>query len=91
MAAASRFVDISKEFLDNLLNNSIPEKTKKATKYGMKIFNGKFCCCFFLSLDKTTNFFNKFKTNQGLLFSIRLFNDIVTFFYLRMVCKPNRI
>ena len=42
MAAASRFVEISKEFLDILLDNSVPEKTKKATKYGMKIFNGKY-------------------------------------------------
>ena len=58
MAAASRFVEISKNFLDNLLDNSISEKTKRATKYGMKIFNGKCCCCCccFL-LDKTTNFF----------------------------------
>ena len=40
MAAASRFVEVSNEFLDKLLANSIPEKTKKATKkYGMKIFN----------------------------------------------------
>ena len=54
MAAASRFVEISKDFLDNLLDNFIPEKTKKATKYGMEIFNGKFCC--FLLQDKTTNF-----------------------------------
>ena len=38
MAAASHFVEISKEFLDILLDNSVPEKTKKATKYGMKIF-----------------------------------------------------
>ena len=56
MAAASRFVEISKDFLDNLLGNFIPEKTKKATKYGMENFNGKFCCCFLLQ-DKTTNFF----------------------------------
>ena len=52
MAAASRFVEISKDFLDNF----IPEKTMKATKYGMEIFNAKFCCCFLLQ-DKTTNFF----------------------------------
>ena len=58
MAAASRFVEISKESLDNLLDNSIPEETKKATNYGMKIFNGKFCCycCFYLP-DKTMNIF----------------------------------
>jgi len=41
MAAESRFVDVSDEFLSDLLDSSIPEKTKKATKYGMKIFNGK--------------------------------------------------
>ena len=62
MAAASRFVEILKEFLDNLLDNSIPEKTKKATKYGMKIFNGKFFAVvvFFLP-DRTTNFFINLK------------------------------
>ena len=42
MAASSRFVEISQELLDNLLDNSILEKTKRATKYGMKIFDGKF-------------------------------------------------
>ena len=42
MAVASRFLEVSKEFLDNLLDNSIPEKTKRATMYIMKIFNGKF-------------------------------------------------
>ena len=57
MVAASRFLEISKEFLDNLLDNSIPEKTKRATKYGMKIFNGKLVLLYFLLLDKTTNFF----------------------------------
>jgi len=36
MAAASRSVEISKEFLANLLDNSIPEKAKRATKNGMK-------------------------------------------------------
>ena len=75
MAAASRFVEISKEFLDNLLDNSIPQKSKRATKYGMKIFNGKLVLLCFLLLDKTTNFFYKFKSNQGLIF----FQYIVTF------------
>lgn len=37
MTAASCFVDVSDEFLDKFLDNSIPEKTKKAAKYGMKI------------------------------------------------------
>ena len=36
-----RFAIVSDDFIDNLINTSIPEKTKKATKYGMKIFNGK--------------------------------------------------
>ena len=36
----------------------------------MKIFNGKL----FLLLDKTTNLFYEFKTNQSLLLSISLFN-----------------
>jgi hypothetical protein len=32
MAENSRFPGVSDEFLDNLLNNSIPEKTKKSKK-----------------------------------------------------------
>ena len=36
-----RFAIISEDFIDNLLDISIPRKTKKATKYGIKIFNGK--------------------------------------------------
>ena len=36
-----RFAIVSEDFIDNLLEVSIPDKTKKATKYGMKIFNGK--------------------------------------------------
>ena len=72
MAAASPFVEISKAFLDNLLDNSTPEKTKKAPKYEIKIFNGKFWffLLFFLLLDKTTNFFYKFKTNSVSLFNV---------------------
>ncbi len=37
----NRFAEVSVEFLDNLLENFIPKKTKMATKYGMKTFNGK--------------------------------------------------
>jgi hypothetical protein len=40
-AENSRFAEVSEEFLEDLLGNSVPEKTKKATTYGMKIFNGK--------------------------------------------------
>ena len=53
MAAASPFVEISKAFLDNLLDNSTPERTKKAPKYEIKIFNGKFCFfCFFFFITR---------------------------------------
>ena len=41
MAAASRFDEVSDEFLNSLLDKSVPNATKKSTKYGMKIFNGK--------------------------------------------------
>ena len=85
MAATSRFVEISKEFLDILLDNSVPEKTKKATKYGMKIFNGKF---FFTR--QNYELFYKFTTNPASLSSISVSN-ILSPFYYRMVCKPNKI
>ena len=80
MAAASLFVEISKEFLDNLIDNSIPENTKTATKYGMKIFNGNFVVVVFF-LNKATNLFYKFETNRALLSSISLFN-ILSFFII---------
>ena len=40
MATSLRFTEVSQEDLELLLENSVPEKTKRATKYGMKIFNG---------------------------------------------------
>ena len=36
-------MEIAKEFLDDFLDNSIPEKIKMATKYRMKFFYGTFC------------------------------------------------
>ena len=39
--AARPFADISDEEIENLIERAVPEKTKNATKYGMKIFNGK--------------------------------------------------
>ena len=41
MAAASRFRSVCEKDLDNLLVEAIPEKTKIATKCGLKIFYGK--------------------------------------------------
>ena len=48
MATSLRFTEVSQEDLELLLENSVPEKTKQATEYGMKIFNGK-------NLDNDTN------------------------------------
>ena len=39
--AARPFADISDEEIENLIERAVPEKTKIAAKYGMKIFNGK--------------------------------------------------
>jgi hypothetical protein len=41
MAASSRFSQVSEDELDCLLDKAIPEKTKVATKYGVRIFKGK--------------------------------------------------
>ena len=41
MASGSRFSDVSEDELGCLLEKAIPEKTKAATKYGIKIFQGK--------------------------------------------------
>ena len=81
MAAASRFVEISKEFFDILLDDSVPEKTKKATKYRYLMVN----IFFYL-----TKLFYKFKTNPALLSLISV-SSILSPFYYRMVCKPNKI
>ena len=64
MAASSRFVEISQELLDNLLDNSIPEKTKRATKYGMKIFDGKFSRCYFFFTKQNYELFINSKQIQ---------------------------
>ena len=47
MATASSFVEISKEFFGNLLDNSISEKIKRETKYGMKICDSYVNLCTF--------------------------------------------
>ena len=40
-AASSRFRSVREEDLDSLLGEAVPEKTKVATKYGMKMFHVK--------------------------------------------------
>ena len=39
--ASRPFAKISNQEIENLIERAIPDKTKTATKYGMKIFNGK--------------------------------------------------
>ena len=39
--AASRFVDMSEEEINVMIENAIPRNTKHATKFGMTLFKGK--------------------------------------------------
>ena len=41
MVTSSRLSEVLPKDLELLLENSVPEKTRQATKRGMKIFNGK--------------------------------------------------
>ena len=41
MASLSRISDVLEEELNALIQKAIPEKTKIATKYDIKIFKGK--------------------------------------------------
>ena len=41
MAAESRFVEVSDEYMSSLLHKSIPKSAKKSTIYGIKIFIGR--------------------------------------------------
>ena len=43
-AASSRFAgELSPDEIQRLLDNATAKSTIKATKFGMKIFNGEFC------------------------------------------------
>ena len=37
-----RFQELSPTKIQEILDNAVPEKTKKATKFGMNIFNGTY-------------------------------------------------
>ena len=39
--ASRPFANVSDQEIENLLERAVPDKTKQATKYGKKIFNGK--------------------------------------------------
>ena len=62
MAAESRFAEVSDEYLSSVLHKSIPKSTKKSTKYGMKIFNGRNAQNKFLTVDKCYHKFDSFCT-----------------------------
>ena len=36
--ASNRFVNVSEEGIEKMSENAIPEKTKRATKYGLNFF-----------------------------------------------------
>jgi hypothetical protein len=38
---SNRFKNIESHEIEQILNNAIPDNTKKATKFAMKIFDGK--------------------------------------------------
>ena len=42
MADTGRFQELSPTKLQEILDNAVPENTKKATKFGMNIFNGTY-------------------------------------------------
>ena len=42
MADTGRFQELSPAKIQEILNNVVPENTKKATKFGMNIFNGTY-------------------------------------------------
>jgi len=45
---AARFVDVSESEIDQFKKNAVPQKTKEATKFGVKLFKGwllKFLFC----------------------------------------------
>ena len=42
MADTGRFQELSPTKIQEILDNAVPEKTKKATKFRMNIFNGTY-------------------------------------------------
>ena len=56
---AARFVDVSESKIDQFKENAVPQKTKDATKFGVKLFKGrliKFLFCKWHNLLKTGMF-----------------------------------
>ena len=68
MAAESRFAEVSDEYLSSLLHKSIPKSTKKSTKYGMKIINGRTAQNKFELLTNNTVKLTPFPTTISIVF-----------------------
>jgi len=68
MAAESRFSEVSDEYLSSLLHKSIPKSTKKLTKYGMELFNGRNAQNKFEPLTNVTVTLTPFATTISIVF-----------------------
>ena len=68
MAAESRFAEVSDKNLSSLLHKSIPKSTKKSTKYGMKIINGRTAQNKFELLTNNTVKLTPFPTTISIVF-----------------------
>ena len=42
MDEKSRFGELSTEEIGEIMDKAVPDTTKKATKFGMRLFNGKY-------------------------------------------------
>ena len=49
---AARFVDVSVSEIDQFKENVVPQKTKDATKFGVKLFQGRLIKFLFCNLLK---------------------------------------
>ena len=49
---AARFAKVTEEEIAKIIEDSIPEKTKQSTKYGLKIFQGKIVNFTYFYLEK---------------------------------------
>ena len=65
-AENSRFVTVTDEEILEINKNAIPENTKKATKYGVRVFQGKKCFNIQTIQTKTTMFTIFQQTNVSL-------------------------
>ena len=47
MSKKSRFCELSAEEIQQITDKDVPETTKKASKFGMRLFNGMYLLSFF--------------------------------------------